>query len=593
MKNEIVSFYNEIRIPSVFSLLAVYCCYLSLTPLSEDFGWSVCVMMYIVTYIAAERIKTNFEHFKMTVDHIWKRVLAVVLFAYFGLSICGIAFLEKNGMDGFAFDRKWYIPITLVWLIPLFLEVFRLSKHIMTIPLKKPPKVPSWLIKILGVVLLMLNYGLWIYAFNPCISCYDTAFLYDQSHQMRIVPMVDWHPPFYAILQSWLIKIYDSVTFLVLLQCLLFSVAIVWIIDYLLKKGISITFAAFIYLFWGFSFNNVIQVVTLWKDVPYIVAILWLTFLLVRFVLDGDDLSVVWYIEFTFALIFTALIRQNGIVPSIVTSIVMMIYFIRKKKYQILIPVAVFLGAVVLVKGPIYTRYNIWSAPGLKYYALANDLVGTYYEISDPSEELTRVATQMAKNDLDGYSEQYNSYYLWVVEPEALGDYSIIDFLSIYAKTWFRHPDILTMNFMRRTSVLWSVVRPLEEMRCCVNNLDDYHLDPSPKYDYPHRIDNYFTNKLTYMSKGLTKNPLVYIFAWRTGIYALLLLFILFHLACDQNILALIPFVPIVFNVLSLYVGSGWTDYRYSWPTAVISVFLLAYTRVKSADHTVLTEVTG
>lgn len=37
------------------------------------------------------------------------------------------------------------------------------------------------------------------------------------------------------------------------------------------------------------------------------------------------------------------------------------------------------------------------------------------------------------------------------------------------------------------------------------------------------------------------------------------------------------PFVPVIFNVAALFIGSGWSDYRYYWPTAIMSIFLFMY----------------
>ena len=72
--------------------------------------------------------------------------------------------------------------------------------------------------------------------------------------------------------------------------------------------------------------------------------------------------------------------------------------------------------------------------------------------------------------------------------------------------------------------------------------------------------------------------------AWRTAIYFLAILFLLYFTAGKRKMFFFLPFVPILFNVLSLIAGSGWSDYRYYWPTAVIAVFLMGYTRIVLAS---------
>ena len=503
------------------------------------------------------------------------------------LSTQGFVFLKNSVIEGFNYPSALYIPTALVWTVPLFLELYRFTENAITVRFSQC-KTLTLKIKVLGIALLMINCGVWLYAFNPCISVYDSADLFLQAHQMRIVPMTNWHPPFYAIVLSFLLKIYDSISFLILVQCFFYSLLVVIILDYLIKKGISRRCATFLYLVLGFAFNNVIQLITLIKDVPYTISILWLTFLVFQYILDYKTIKKIWYIKFVLALIFTSFFRQNGIMPALAITITMAIFFIIKKKYKAIISIVAFLIAVFVINGPVYSYYNVVSAPGLKHFALANDLVGTYYlSPEDASEPLKKLVMEITDNDPDNF--EFSSYYTHY-NSSALGHYSIYDFMSLYITTWIEHPTIVSSEFLKRNTVLWSIIRPGPERVGSVNYLQEYHKDPPPKFDYPYRVYNKMTEILTSYAIKLSSNSLIYIFSWRTGVYSLFLLLFAFHIVKHRKGLMLIPIIPIFFNALSLYASSGWCDYRYFWPIAVIAVFLYPCIRLTVSEQVIIDE---
>jgi hypothetical protein len=479
-----------------------------------------------------------------------------------------------EGCTGFVVGSRWfYIPIALVWTIPVFVQmIVALDDLVMQdssigVGLQKKVKIIIFLI-------LMLHYTIWIYAFNPCISSPDSEYLFYQAHVMGKVGMTNWQPPFYAIVLSMLLKICDSATFLIYVQCTAYAILLVQIIDYLKQRSISKYYLVFVYLVGGFAFNNVIQMVTLWKDIPYMISILWLTFLLVQLVIDDNCINIIFCLKLALALVCTALFRQNGILPAGVTVVLLIVYAIKRKRKKLLAPVVAFAVAFFLITGPIYDYYQVVDCPGLKYFALANDIVGTYYITAESSDEVIDLVNEITSNNPDEYT--YNAYYT-SYNSSALGDYSVGEFIKLYMKTFIEHPMELTLEFLRRNSVLWSIVRPNPEYAGCVNYLSEYHSDSILEYTYDERIPNPLTNLLTLYSVFLTRIQSLYLFAWRTGIYILMLLTLVVLLLCKKKIVYLIPFVPVFANILALYVSCGWTDYRYFWPTAILTLLLFPF----------------
>jgi len=539
-------------------------------PISMD----VWLFIFVIsTYISAKRIKKNTSYLNSNSIPLYIKILGGLLFIYFNLSIYGVFYLDNYKIDLYPLPSCFFMPMALVWTVPLFLEALHSISRIIETPY---PKTKPLTIKqgIIAAVLLMSHYLLWLTAFNPCITSADSDSLYSLAHKVGSVSLENWHPPFYTILMSYLIKICDSISFIVIIQCLCFTILIVRIISYLISKGISVKTAIILYLIWGFAFNNTIQMISLWKDIPYMISILWLTFLICQYVIEHGSVNKYWYIRIIIALIFTAFFRQNGILPAFAVAIALSVSFIKKKKYIELTSVIAFVMIVVMINGPLYSHYSVKNVPGLKYFALANDLLGTYYTIPDPSDELKDLAYEITDDNPDNY--YFTSYYT-IYNSDALGHYSVHEFLNLYLSTWYNHPVTVTSEFMKRNSVQWSILKPGGEFQFYTNYLGEY---TASEYYYPPRINLMLTEMFTIYANTLTDNGFIFVFAWRTGIYSLLLMLLAYILIRKNSVGILLAFVPIIFNSFALYAASGWTDYRYYWPTAVISVLLLPVSRL-------------
>lgn len=576
MKDKLITFYKTIETPKILSLLLVFFSYETMQVIRADAGWIVCVFVYVLCYISGQRFGSNFRKVNTSLTKTWQVLLFFLLYLYFFFSLIGVAFLEPSGMASFTLEPYLFLPMAIIWPFPLYVQIFVWMGAVLNRSLHGETPFPiKW--KILAFIVLALNYSIWILAFNPCASTYDSALLFNQAHVMGIEPMLNWHPPFYAIVLHFLLKICDSATFLICIQCIAFAFLIIRVLGLFLKKGISKKIVVILYVVLGFSFNNVIQLITLWKDIPYTLSILWLTIVLAELILVNGKISRIWYIEFFFSLLFTALFRQNGIVPAIAAAVFITVYFIRKKKLLSLLPVVAFIVALVIIEGPVYSFYKVENKPGLKYFALSNDIIGTYYAGCDSSDDVMKMLNEITSNDPDHWA--FDSYYV-KYNKDALGDYSVPEFLSVYVRTFFEHPSEMTREFAKRTSVIWSITKPPKEFESCVNELGEWHQIPNYAYSYPWRVNTDLTYIISSISNRLTQNYVIYILAWRSALYFLAILFSLYFVSKKKKMLYLLPFVPILFNVLSLIVGSGWTDYRYYWPTVITALFLVGYTRI-------------
>jgi len=582
VKEKITEIFNTTKYSIIlYSIISVIACFFTLKPMMPEAGSSTIFFTVLVVCFSTLILKKNYSVFKQSINTVTKKVFAFLLFVYFNISLYGLMFLKTSKLEAFSFPGLFYVPMALIWTIPLFIQIMALMNLLLIgrgnqerFAENKPI---SFLVKIIMFISMMVNYAVWIYAFNPCITTSDSEYLFQMAHVLGKEPMENWHPPFCAMIYSYLLKICDSATFLVFVQCICYSVLLVQILSFFKKKGIRRIYIVFMYLFCGFMFQNVIQMITLWKDIPFMICILWLSFVLARIIFDETKVSILSCLELFFSLVGTCLFRLNGVVPAFAVLIAVGVYSIYKNKYRLFLPLVSFLIAYFVITGPVYNYYLVEESPAQKYYSLANDLVGTYYRIDDPSEGLLDVVNEVT----DGNPEEYafNSYFTNYNE-SALRDYSVGKFMKVYLETFLKHPIKMTFEIAKRNTVVWSIVKPEEEWRGCICELGEFHYHEDYEYVYPLRKVNAMTVLLEKMSQSFTNNGFLYVFSWRTGIYTVSLLFILFFAFDLEKKEYLIPFVPIVFNLVSLIIASKTSDYRYYWPTVMLFFFLLAYIRL-------------
>ena len=562
---------NKTSILHIMPFLTALLCYLCTQKMLSTAGWEWCSILILLTFISTKRYAGNQKNIHGVFTKKKYMILFFMLYIIYCMGIYGYWFLEDHYLSVSIVENILLILASSSWVYLIYVQCISIaldySKH-------KCSNRESGMTKKNQVILfcvLMVNYIVWIYAFNPCITTPDSHSIFDLIHSTGIYGMVDWHPPFYVMVVSLLLNIWDSVTFIVLLQCLIYSFLLVRIANYLYKEGLNVSGIIFVIFILGFLFSNTIQLVTFWRDIPYMMSLLWLTYCLVR-IIRGEQKKVL-LVELCISIIFVSLFRQNGVLPAAMIAIVIVCFAIRNKKKALIIPIIIAMATFGIIRGPIYNAYNIKPAPNLKFFALANDIMGVYYSVEDPEDEIKEMANDITNNNPEGW--EHNPYYT-KCNGSSLLNYSIPRFVSVYIKTFFNHPIELCREFLRRNSVLWSVVKPEEEVAGCVNTLVDFHREEEAEYMYPRRTINAATGALTAISRNLTENKLLYIFTWRTSIYLIAILTLAYVAMIQRKYRLLIPIIPLLSNTFSLLLGSGWPDYRYYWPTEILAVFLIS-----------------
>ena len=151
--------------------------------------------------------------------------------------------------------------------------------------------------------------------------------------------------------------------------------------------------------------------------------------------------------------------------------------------------------------------------------------------------------------------------------------------MKIYLENALRNPRDSIMAVLIRSSNIWSIVKPYDEVAGSVNYTGE--CISYTENVYPYRKVNRITVFLTDICRAVTGNSVLYVIYWRTGIYNILIFsmlgIILIKIGIKDLIFYIMPFIPIVCNLFALFITSGWPEYRYFWPSMTISLLLLCY----------------
>ena len=559
-----------------FALLYAVLCWISLSAMDVRMPVIVRLMVCAICFLGGQKRKEVTNYHKRHTTDISMKVILFLVYLHTVLAFGGIYLLDPiSEFKTFHGTKFEFFIITLSWC-----RVF--SRTIIWAIGTYAPKKRSigqyWKV---FLILFILGIGIsciWLYAFNPAITSTDSQGLYMQAMEVGTpgFTMRDWQPPMYVFIIAGLQKIWDDITFMVILQMIFFWLVMVDAILYFYKMGVPKWILWLAYLYMAFGYSDQIQLVTFWKDIPFGTALVWLTLLLAKVIVEPGSYAKKWYfyVGLSIALLFVAFLRQNGIL-AVGALIILLPLFFRNRGY--IIVSAWMLMTLVIVKGPIYRANNIIPQPSLKYFAMTNDLLKLYFEGYDLDDETIgfceRVVDAEAYRENVTYSTYWNDYF-----HADLSDVTVSGFVRLYIRNLIKHPKAIIRAFLERTQIIWSITKNDAEITSCIHYVGEMNTI-GPEL-YPHRISNFMTDILTNMVLFLKQNNTIYIFFWRPGIYNLFIILSTMVLLINlkkRNMVVLLPVIPIVLNVFALFVSSGWPDYRYHWPSVLVSWIIVSY----------------
>ncbi len=159
-------------------------------------------------------------------------------------------------------------------------------------------------------------YAAWLLAFWPGIMSVDSLKVWRAARLPET--LINDHPLVNVLLYRWVQQIWDHVAAVSLLQVTCTALAISWILYRLRQRGISWAWLLPSYLFLVLSVPVGVYSVTLWKDVPFALLVLFWAFFLGEMWRRRREgrLSIGWQQGCVLLLLFGGLVflRHNGLV---------------------------------------------------------------------------------------------------------------------------------------------------------------------------------------------------------------------------------------------------------------------------------------
>ncbi|MDP2966382.1 MAG: DUF6020 family protein [Pelolinea sp.] len=211
-----------------------------------------------------------------------------------------------------------------------------------------------WLLYMLPMLLV---WGFTLLIFWPGIMSNDSLAQWTQGVTGQYN---DWQSGFHALLLVGLMRVWYSPAVIAILQLLSFALVVAWGLKTLQEYGTPRIVLWSISILFAVLPTNGILSITLWKDIPYAIAFLWLNVIIVKIVLSKADwtrkgINWVWL---GIAAFLVAIFRHNGAAVAAVCLLALLAVYRKSWKPflgAILVATLLYLG----VKGPLYSAVNM------------------------------------------------------------------------------------------------------------------------------------------------------------------------------------------------------------------------------------------
>lgn len=191
-------------------------------------------------------------------------------------------------------------------------------------------------------------------------------------------------------------------------QAILLSMAFAYLILTLYEFGFRKSILTAVLLSYALPSYHALYSITMWKDVWFGGIVLVLSTTLWRILVHtGTGEKKIRRSEFIMFFIFgvgMCLFRSNGLYAFVLTVLLMTVYFVRKKKYAIILNAVLALTVALVVKGPVYNAIGVTP-------------VDTIESLSIPAQQIAAAVRDGAE-----LTDEQSSLLNEIVDVSALGE---------------------------------------------------------------------------------------------------------------------------------------------------------------------------
>lgn len=435
-------------------------------------------------------------------------------------------------------------------------------------------KTPVGLTWLLLFFIMTICWSVWFLAFYPGAMSPDS--IGQWSTAIGLYPLDDAHP----VLSTLWVKLFATLVphpaFYVVCQVGLLAAAYAAILAWWNKNGIPQGVCTGLALLFGLLPNLGIYAVTMWKDVPFLMALLWLAFLFAR-AATKKRLGWGFVAEAAIALSMVALFRHNGFIIALVCGATLLVLAFRRR--LVLLAAAALAGLVLslsltAVTEVIFkpTHYEV----GLRNRGTTAVATTIYYD-GDIPEDILAEAT--ADRTIDQWKEIYTPFSILNM---VYGDYN---YSAIYhSKTTGEILDIWFRLLAKNPGLIVHDMLATNDTTLFVNPSPHPQQYISRYADIIAKNDLGFATKQSEMTDPLWgllfksgENAFFDSLLWRNGLWIILCLWLMYFMFTQKRRWRAVYFIPMVANIISLMPAMAEQGSRFTHnilPYALVGVLL-------------------
>lgn len=397
------------------------------------------------------------------------KALFIVAAVYAGFSILGQQLFFAEYPVQQPFGKSLFLVLFCGWLLFPFITLLYYTdkcKSYITAYNHSGVQAPEYsTAKLYSIFLgiLLFCWSLYIIAFFPGNMSVDSFIMWKQA--IGKFQLSEEHPVFYALIMRALTSIWQSPAIVAIFHVVFLAAVCSSFLVFLYKAGIPVKWLIIFTALTGIMPANGIMAVTIWKDIPYCTALLWLTLILAELVTKRYIFSYKsTLICLTASLVGVALLRHNGVFAAIFVSAFLIGWAIKNKRTGVVVATSVFLLLFAGYKKVILPNWLQVKpvATGYQLTAPVHGIASVMYYNGTLSPETMQQMEKLLP------VEVWKSHYTpWSADPymyetntpfiKNLSQVPTSTVLSMYSNTFKHNPFLIIKDRLCGAEVLWNV----------------------------------------------------------------------------------------------------------------------------------------
>ncbi|MCL1864166.1 MAG: hypothetical protein FWF78_11465 [Defluviitaleaceae bacterium] len=521
----------------------------------------------------------HIKRIKFSYDR-WYEIVAFVLtngyltFAVFGFGL----FIESEILTYSIFVRVVIFLIGYVWMYYVFQSALDMFNRLSNLKpasdfLNQKTYWKKWLLLFAITFSLMM---LWQRAFNPIILYQDSP-----SFVRTFFARFSFG---YTLMNHIIYRLapnaQSALAGIAIAQILAFSALSASILMYMhsrilmLKLKYAVTVAFLLPMIPPIGLISV----TLMADFMVAISILWITYVIIKILQDGDAQRTSLCIQLCLCLVYMYFIKSNVMVVFFVIYPVLLVMFYKNKMKKMLVSMGAVIALILFVRFPIHSLvgavrdYNIDAA---RFFAGLHDMQATYYRGGTLSES----SLEMLNNAIPNIEDLRDTFHPeamaprrreWMNREFVFREISTGEFIINYADTFVRNPWYMFSTMLHRTRHYW-VVDPKNNI---TNHAPRHFNSGSAEYFGVVRGRNEHLEIIFAQLRRATETHFGMTFFWRHGFWMALLLVSAGWVFLMREYKWLIAYIPVFAFMATKFLTSAWLEYRYGLPIFFVGMFL-------------------